>query len=167
MIYLDVDIVLFQDFSKIFGRIEPGKTELSSPARAMSMFITRAALNIDFLRDAMLFNDGFFATSRNVLSLQDFYDVIEADEKIFHAVRQRGGLFAQPLTNFVVHRRGLQIASLPDCIARRIRPELLQSGRYYLEPDGPRDPAGRQALFLSLARHYRHAGTAPNRRPLA
>ncbi len=27
VIYLDVDIILFQDFSKIFGRIEKGKTE--------------------------------------------------------------------------------------------------------------------------------------------
>jgi hypothetical protein len=149
VIYLDVDIVLFQDFSNIFGRIEKGKTEfivaLASAGRDYVYNSRRT--QYEFLRNAMLFNDGFFATSRNVLSLQDFYDVIEADEKIFHAVRQRGGLFAQPLTNFVVHRRGLRIVSLPDCIADASGESYYKAQGISLSPEGPRDPFGAKLYF--------------------
>ena len=64
----------------------------------------------------MLFNDGFFVASKEILALKDFQDVIDKDEAIFHAVRQRGMLFAQPVTNFVAHRKGLKITSLRECL---------------------------------------------------
>jgi len=50
------------------------------------------------------------------LQRDDFLAIIEADEKLFHAVRKRGGLFAQPLVNFVVHRKGLAIRSLAQTL---------------------------------------------------
>ncbi len=149
VIYLDVDIVLFQDFSNIFGHIEKGKTEfvVALASEGRDYVYNSRRTQYEFLRNAMLFNDGFFATSRNVLSLQDFYDVIEADEKIFHAVRQRGGLFAQPLTNFVVHRRGLRIVSLPDCIAGASGESYYKAQGISLSPEGPCDPLGAKLYF--------------------
>ncbi|MGA3301815.1 MAG: hypothetical protein ABSC72_00825 [Methylovirgula sp.] len=147
VIYLDVDIILFQDFSKIFGRIEKGKTEFIVASACHEYVYNSRRAQYDFLRDAVLFNDGFFATSQNVLSLQNFYDVIEADEKIFHTVRQRGGLFAQPLTNFVVHRRGLKIASLPLCVAGASGESYYKADGITIEPDGPRDSRGAKLYF--------------------
>ncbi len=115
VIYLDVDIVLFQDFSRFFGFLEPGRRDFIISAGTTEYVYNSKHKYYDFLNNVTLFNDGFFLTSRNILSLQDFYDVIEKDEAIFHTVRQRGMLFAQPLTNFVLHRRGLKIASIYDC----------------------------------------------------
>jgi hypothetical protein len=129
VIYLDVDIILLRDFSEVFGHLDPGRSDFIVAAPCHDYVYNSRHAQYDFLRDAIRFNDGFFATSRNILSLQDFYDVIEADEKIFHNVRQRGGLFAQPLTNFVVHRRNLKITPLYACIEGA-------SGESYYKADG-------------------------------
>ncbi|HEY1736283.1 MAG TPA: hypothetical protein VGG12_06535 [Methylovirgula sp.] len=147
VIYLDADIILFQDFSKIFGLIEKGKREFIVASQCHEYVYNSRRAQYDFLRDAMLFNDGFFATSRHILSLQDFFDVIEADEKIFHTVRQRGGLFAQPLTNFVVHRRGLKIGSLPQCIPGSSSESYYKAHGITLGPDGPLDRHGNKMYF--------------------
>ena len=115
VIYLDVDIVLFQDFSRFFGLLEPGRRDFLIAAESVDYVYNRHRKKYDFLNNVTLFNDGFFLTSRHILSLQDFYDVIAKDEAIFHTVRQRGMLFAQPLTNFVIHRRGLKLAQIYEC----------------------------------------------------
>jgi hypothetical protein len=115
VIYLDVDIVLFRDFSRFFGQLEPGRRDFIISAATNEYVYNRKRRNYDFLKNVTLFNDGFFLTSKTILSLQDFYDVIERDEEIFHTVRQRGMLFAQPLTNFIVHRRGLKITPMYEC----------------------------------------------------
>lgn len=147
VIYLDVDIILLQDFSEIFGKLEAGSREFIVASRCHDYVYNSRHAQYDFLRDALLFNDGFFATSRKLLSLQDFYDVMEADEKTFHAVRQRGGLFAQPLTNFVVHRRGLKIASLPECIPGASGESYYKAEGVTLTEDGPRDLDGNRIYF--------------------
>ncbi len=115
VIYLDVDIVLFRDFSRFFGQLEPGRRDFIISAGTNEYVYNRKRKNYDFLKNVTLFNDGFFLTSRNILSLQDFYDVIEKDEEIFHTVRQRGMLFAQPLTNFIDRRRVLKITLMYEC----------------------------------------------------
>jgi hypothetical protein len=147
VIYLDVDIILFRDFSPLFGQIETGKSEFIVASRCEDYVYNAKHAQYDYLRNAMLFNDGFFATSRHVLSLQNFYDVIEADEKVFHAVRQRGGLFAQPLTNFVVHRRGLKLATLPECIEEASNESYYKAEGVTLSEDGPLDKHGKQIYF--------------------
>jgi hypothetical protein len=114
----------------------------------------------DFLREGMLFNDGFFATSNKMLSLQDFYDVMEKDEKIFHSVRQRGMLFAQPLTNFVVHRRGLKIIPLYQCIPNASGESFYKADGVSFKADGPVDKEGRDIYFA----HWAGAVTLPSRR---
>ena len=147
VIYLDVDIILLRDFAEVFGKLEAGKSDFIVASRCHDYVYNSRATQYDFLRDAMLFNDGFFATSRHILSLQDFYDVIEADEKTFHAVRQRGGLFAQPLTNFVVHRRGLKITALYDCIPNASGESYYKAEGVTLTEDGPVDREGKRIYF--------------------
>ena len=147
VIYLDVDTILLQDFSQVFGKLEAGKSEFIVACQCHDYVYNSRHTQYDFLRDAMLFNDGFFATSRNMLSLQDFYDVIAADEKTFHAVRQRGGLFAQPLTNFVVHRRGLKITSLYECIPGASGESYYKAEGVTLTKDGPVDVHGKSIYF--------------------
>lgn len=147
VIYLDVDIILLRDFSQVFGRLAAGKTEFIVASQSEDYVYNARHVQYDFLRDVLLFNDGFFATSRDILSLQDFYDVIAADEKIFHAVRQRGGLFAQPLTNFVVHRRGLKIAQLDECIPGASSESYYKAEGITLTENGPLDQSGNQVYF--------------------
>jgi hypothetical protein len=147
VIYLDVDIILFQAFSELFGKLEAGKSDFIVANRCHEYVYNSRHLQYDFLRDAIFFNDGFFATSRNILSLQDFYDVIEADEKIFHSVRQRGGLFAQPLSNFVVHRRGLKIRALFELIQGASGESYYKAEGITLGEDGPLDKNGNRMYF--------------------
>ncbi len=72
VIYLDVDVILLQDFTRVLGHIEAGKTEFIVASRVSDYIYNSRYKSYDFLRDALLFNDGFFVTSRSVLSLQDF-----------------------------------------------------------------------------------------------
>ena len=109
VLYLDVDIILFRDFAPLLGHLEPGKVDFIVITKTNEYVYNRKHLDYDYLRDAATFNDGFFITSNKILSVQDFYDAMEADEKTFDTVRQRGGLYAQPLTNFVVHRKRLKV----------------------------------------------------------
>ncbi len=149
--YLDVDIVLFRNLRELFGRLETGATEFIVACRCFDYVYNDKASAYPFLKDAMLFNDGFFLTSKKYLSLQTFYDVISEDEKLFHTVRQRGGLYAQPLTNFVVHRRGIAMGTMHGLVPG------ISAETYHLAKvvdfaaDGPRDEAGNRILFCHWA----------------
>jgi Glycosyl transferase family 8 len=145
VIYLDVDIVLFQDFSRFFGLLEPGRRDFIISAGTTEYVYNGKHKKYDFLKNATSFNDGFFLTSKSILSLQDFYDVIAKDEAIFHEVRQRGMLFAQPLTNFIIHRRGLKLSPMFDCFSD-------VSGESYYKARGVKFDAG--------GRPFDHAGNS-------
>ncbi len=147
VIYLDVDTIMLRDFSDVLGHVGSGKAEFLVACRCLDYIYNAKHKNYDFLRDALSFNDGFFVTSRHVLSLQDFYDVIAKDEKIFHSVRQRGGLFAQPLTNFVVHRRGLKVISLHDCVSGASGESFYKAKDVTFTPEGPLDVSGKRIYF--------------------
>ena len=147
VIYLDVDTIMLRDFSDVLGRVGAGKTEFLVACFCSDYIYNSKYKDYDFLRNASWFNDGFFVTSRNILSLQDFYDVIAKDEKIFHTVRARGGLFAQPLTNFVVHRRGLKVTSLPQSVPGASAESFYKAEKVIFAPEGPLDPAGRRIYF--------------------
>jgi hypothetical protein len=161
VIYLDVDVILLQDFTKVLGHIEAGKTEFVVAARVSDYIYNSRYREYDYLRDALLFNDGFFVTARSVLSLQDFYDIVTRDERIFHTVRQRGGLFAQPLTNFVVHRKALKIATLPDIVPQASPESYYKSDGISAPADGPADANGDKLFFchwpgiIGMPRHRR------------
>jgi len=147
VIYLDVDTIMLRDFSDVLGHVGAGTTDFLVACRCLDYIYNSRHRNYDFLRAAFSFNDGFFVTSRHVLSLQDFYNVIAKDERIFHEVRQRGGLFAQPLTNFVVHRRGLKVAPLPDCVSGASGESFYKAEKVIFAPDGPLDAGGRRIYF--------------------
>lgn len=117
VLYIDVDTILFRDVREVFGKLERGKTEFIIASTSDEYVYNKKSEKYDFLRNVRRFNDGFFLTSNKILSLHDFYAVIAEDGRIFHSVRKRGMLFAQPLSNFVTHRRGLKIASLAECVA--------------------------------------------------
>ena len=108
----------------------------------------------------MLFNDGFFVASSRILSLKDFHEVIDKDEAIFHAVRQRGMLFAQPVTNFVAHRRGLKITSLHQCLPGASGESFYKAEGVTFDAEGPRDIFGDKIYFA----HWAGAVNLPNRR---
>jgi len=160
VIYIDVDTILFRDFRSAFGILERGKTEFIVASPSVEYVYNKKHEQYDFLRDVMLFNDGFFATSRDILSLQDFYDVIEEDEKIFHSVRKRGMLFAQPLTNFVTHRRALKIVCLDQCVPGASGESYYKAENVRFEADGPLDPYGQRIYFA----HWAGATRLPSKR---
>jgi hypothetical protein len=160
VIYLDVDIILFRDFRKMFGLLEAGRNDFIVAAPTKDYVYNKKRDQFDFLRDAMLFNDGFFVASKEILSLKDFQEVIDEDEGIFHAVRQRGMLFAQPVTNFVAHRRGLKITPLRDCVAGASGESFYKAEGVTFDAGGPRDVFGDKIYFA----HWAGAVSLPNRR---
>jgi hypothetical protein len=160
VVYLDADIILFRDFREMFGLLEPGKNDLIVAAPTTEYVYNKKRENYDFLRDALLFNDGFFVASKDILSLKHFQEVIDQDEAIFHAVRQRGMLFAQPVTNFVAHRRGLKITHLRECIPGASGESFYKAEGVTFDADGPRDVFGHKIYFA----HWAGAVSLPSRR---
>lgn len=160
VVYLDADIILFRDFREMFGRLEAGKSDLIVAAPTADYVYNNKRERYDFLRSVTLFNDGFFLTSKEIMGLKDFYDVIDRDEAIFHAVRQRGMLFAQPLTNFVAHRLGLKITPLFACIRGASGESFYRAEGVTFDADGPRDVRGDKIYFA----HWAGAVSLPSRR---
>src|ERR1700683_2068914 len=109
VIYLDVDTILFRSFHDVFHALHAGDTDFVIASVSEDYVYNKRRNHHGFLDGVTLFNDGFFLTSRRILSLGDFERIVAADEKLFHEVRKRGMLFAQPLVNFVVHRLGLKV----------------------------------------------------------
>ena len=161
VIYVDVDIVLLRNMAGLFGRLEPGKVEFIVAAPTKEYVYNNKRANYPFLKDVTLFNDGFFVTSNKILPIEDFFKVIEQDEDAFHAVRQRGMLFAQPLTNFVAHRRALKIAALFDILPSASGESFYKAEGVTFDEEGrPRDKDGNDIYFA----HWAGAVVLPKRR---
>jgi len=161
VLYIDVDTILFRDVREAFGRLEPGKADFIIASSSEEYVYNKKRGKYDFLRDARLFNDGFFLTSNKILSLQHFYEVIARDEAIFHDVRKHGMLFAQPLTNFVTHRRGLKIASLTERVPGASDESFYKAKDVSFDAEGlPLDGAGQRIFFA----HWAGAVSLPSRR---
>ena len=161
VLYVDVDIVLLRSMADLFGKLDPGGVDFIVAAPTKEYVYNGKRANYPFLKDVTLFNDGFFITSNKILPIEDFYRVIEQDEDAFHAVRQRGMLFAQPLTNFVVHRRALKVAALFDIIPGASGESFYKAeGVTFDEAGHPRDVYGQDIYFA----HWAGAVTLPKRR---
>ena len=157
--YVDVDVILFQDFTSIFGRLKAAETEfiVASPSFEYVYNDRRAAY--PFLDNVLLFNDGFWVTSNKYLKLSDFLDTMARDAAIFHDVRKRGQLFAQPLVNFVTHRRGLKIALLPDVVAKASHESFYKAPGVTFANGKPLAPDGKEIYFA----HWAGATALPSR----
>jgi hypothetical protein len=160
VIYLDVDTILFRDFRPVFDGLRPGEADFVIASVSNEYVYNGSHVEHEFLKDVKLFNDGFFATSRSIISLRDFGEVIDRDEKLFHSVRKRGGLYAQPLVNFVVHRRNLRVRSLQECVPRASNESFYKATHPYFRDDGPVDCYGNEIYFA----HWAGAVTMPRGR---
>jgi len=160
VIYLDVDTIVFRDFRSVFGKLRPGHVDFIIASASEDYVYNSKSRAHAFLNGVRLFNDGFFATSRNIVSLADFERIVAADEKLFHAVRKRGMLFAQPLVNFVVHRLALKVRSLADCVAEASDESFYKAQGVVFGDDGPVDWQGRKIYFA----HWAGAIGRPRRR---
>jgi hypothetical protein len=160
VIYIDVDTILFRDLRNVFGALTKGETEFVIASSSDDYVYNKKREGHAFLEGVKLFNDGFFLTSGELLSLADFQRVVDADEKLFHAVRKRGMLFAQPLVNFVVHRLALKVQALSACVARASDESFYKAEGVTLRDDGPVDWQGREIYFA----HWAGAITKPRRR---
>lgn len=161
VLYVDVDIVLLRDMSCFFGKLEAGRTDFIVAAPTSEYVYNRKRSDYPYLKDVTLFNDGFFVTSNTILALEDFQTVMDADEAAFHAVRQRGMLFAQPLTNFVTHRKGLKIVPMFDLQPRTSGESFYKAEGVTFDANGlPLDERGDEIYFA----HWAGAITLPRRR---
>ena len=151
VIYLDVDTILFRDFRPVFDRLSPGETDFIIASTSADYVYNEARAEHEFLRNVKLFSDGFFLTSRTVVSLRDFHDVVSRDEKLFHAIRKRGGLYAQPFVNFVVHRRELRVRSLSECVPGASDESFYKVKDAVFRDDGPVDCHGNAIYFAHWA----------------
>lgn len=160
VIYLDADTLLFRNFHDVFGRLRRGQSEFIFASTSEDYVYNRRRAAHSFLDRAILFNDGFFLTSPSLLSFADFERIVEADERLFHSVRKRGMLFAQPLVNFVVHRLGLRTVSLADCVPRASNESYYRAEGVTLASEGPVDWQGREIYFA----HWAGASRTPRHR---
>ena len=149
--YVDVDVILFRDFTPIFGRLEAGKREFIVASPSFEYVYNERRSEYPFLADALLFNDGFWVTSNRFLSLSNFLDTMANDAAIFHDVRKRGQLFAQPLVNFVTHRRGVKIALLRDLVENASHESFYKAPGISFVDSKPVDPDGREIYFAHWA----------------
>jgi len=157
--YVDVDVVLFRDFTPLFGRLEAGSREFIVASPSFDYVYNDKRANYPFLRDVLLFNDGFWVTSNKFLKLSDFIDTIRQDAAIFHEVRKRGQLFAQPLVNFVAHRRGLKISLLPHCVENASHESYYKAPGVTFQDGKPLDRDGKEIYFA----HWAGATALPSR----
>jgi len=157
--YVDVDVILFRDFTPIFGRLEAGETEFIVASPSFEYVYNDRRDAYPFLRDALLFNDGFWVTSNKYLKLVDFLDTMANDAAIFHDVRKRGQLFAQPLVNFVTHRRGLKIALLPNVVENASHESFYKAPGVTFAQGKPLAPDGKEIYFA----HWAGATALPSR----
>ena len=151
VIYVDVDTILFRDFRRFFGKLEPGKADFIIASTSGDYVYNSKSARHDFLRDVEPFNDGFFLTSNKILSLDNFLRIAGEEEKLFHAVRKRGMLFAQPLVNFVVHRLGLKVRSLSQCYHTASSESFYKAESVTFREDGPVDCSGGEIFFAHWA----------------
>lgn len=68
--YVDVDVILFRDFTPVFGRLEKDKTEFIVASPSFEYVYNNRQDHYPFLKDALLFNDGFWVTSNKYLNLK-------------------------------------------------------------------------------------------------
>ncbi|WP_395666333.1 hypothetical protein [Methylocella sp.] len=161
VLYVDVDVILFRDVAELFGRLKPGEAEFIMASTSEEYVYNKRRDKYDFLKDVRLFNDGFFLTSNKILSLDHFFEVIDQDEAIFHDVRKHGMLFAQPLSNFVTHRRGLKIASIAERVEGASDESFYKAQDVTFDADGlPLDGAKKRIFFA----HWAGAVSLPKRR---
>jgi hypothetical protein len=151
VIYMDVDTILFRSLAPVFGALAPGEADFVVASPSDEYVFNKRQSDYPFLRDVMRFNDGFFLTSRHTLSFEDFERVIESDEAAFHRVRKRGMLFAQPLVNFVVHRLGLKVRTLADCVKNASNESYYKAESVRMSESGPLDWQGREIYFAHWA----------------
>lgn len=155
--YVDVDVILFRDFTPVFGKLEAGKTEFIVASPSFEYVYNDRRDKYPFLKDVLLFNDGFWVTSNKYLKLSDFIDTIRDDATIFHDVRKRGQLFAQPLVNFVTHRRGLKIALLPHVVDGASHENFYKAKDVSFKDGKPLDYEGKE-IYLA---HWAGATSLP------
>lgn len=160
VIYLDADTVLLRDLRPVFGTLRAGETDFVVASESIEYVYNRRRAEHDFLKAAKLFNDGFFLTSREILSVCDFRRIVAADGELFHRVRKRGMLFAQPLVNFVVHRLGLKVRTLADCVPNASNESFYKAEGVKLTDNGALDWQGREIYFA----HWAGAVGVPKRR---
>ncbi|HEX3431015.1 MAG TPA: hypothetical protein VHT03_09020 [Rhizomicrobium sp.] len=151
VIYMDVDTILFRSLETVFEALAPGKADFVVASPSDQYVFNKRHAEYPFLDGVMRFNDGFFLTSRHILSLADFERVISADEVIFHRVRKRGMLFAQPLVNFVVRRLGLNVRTLADCVENASNESYYKAVGVTMAEGGPLDWQGRDIYFAHWA----------------
>jgi hypothetical protein len=147
VIHLDCDIVLFRDLRPFLGLLKPGETDFIIITKTLDYVYNSKHVDYDYLHNASLFNDGFFITSNKILTVQDFYDAMKQDEGVFHKVRQRGGLYAQPLTNFVTHRKRLKIRPLVELVPGTSGESYHKATGVTFDKGGPYDSDGRRIYF--------------------
>jgi hypothetical protein len=160
IIYMDADTILFRNLETVFSSLDTGEADFVVASRSDEYVFKKTHAEYPFLRDVLRFNDGFFLTSRDVLTLSDFERVIDADAAIFHRVRKRGMLFAQPLVNFVVHRLELRVHTLADRVKNASNESYYKAEGVTMGASGPLDWQGRNIYFA----HWAGASSKPKNR---
>ncbi len=151
VIYIDVDVVLFRDMRPLFGHLREGKTDIVVASPSFEYVYNRKKDDYDYLRNALLFSDGFFLTSNRLLNLDLFINTIERDLKLFNSVRKRGMLFTQPVINYVCHRNDLSIRIITDVVPSASHETFYKAQGVTFRDGAPLDQAGREIYFCHWA----------------
>ena len=135
----------------MFGLLEKGTTEFIVASPSFEYVYNKKKDDYPDLKDALLFNDGYFVTSNKFLNLDMFVDTMARDAKLFHKVRKRGMLFAQPVVNFTCHRNGLKIRLMSDLIPNASHETFYKATGVTFKDGAPLDFQSKEIYFCHWA----------------
>jgi hypothetical protein len=178
IIYTDVDTIVLHDFAPLTGLLRPQVTEFIYASDSPDWVYKPNYREIETLRDAVLFSDGFFVTSPRFISSAKVMEAVSRDLPLFRSIKVRRGV-CQPVINFAVHTLGLKLRSVAEVTGEFSNETFYMGdgitavGGQFFDPDnkkmllmhwaGPKK-RGKGSRFQDLwKRHYdsHHAGGAP------
>lgn len=152
VIYIDVDIVLFRDMTPLFGRLRKGDVDFIVASPSFDYVYNDRKDDHPFLKNALLFSDGFWLTSNKILNLDTVMRTFARDKKLFHSVRLKlKGLYAQPVVNFVCHRNGLNIRIITEVLPTASHETFYTATGVTFKDGAPLDQEGRDIYFSHWA----------------
>jgi hypothetical protein len=156
VLYIDVDTIVFRDFTPLFGHIAPGETEFIIASTSPTYVYNARGAAYPDLANAVRFSDGFFIAAPRLISRESVIATMRRDRRLFREVR-KPHTFAQCVTNFAVHRLGLRIRTVTDLHPEASCETFYQAKGIDFGPGGPRDVDGRDIYFA----HWAGVGSPP------
>ena len=142
----------FATSRRLFGRLEAGKTEFIVASPSFEYVYNDRRDNYPFLKDVLLFNDGFWVTSNKYPEALGLHrDDPRRTRRSFTTCASAASSSRSRLVNFVTHRRGLKIELLPNVVAGASHESFYKAPGVTFNDGKPLDYEGKEIYFAHWA----------------